>query len=283
VIIVTNKKKILLVKAPTGEYFENLKKDEDLRSSYTYSKPLISTALALLHSFLKKYGRYYYDITVIDFEIDELLDSKDGYACPRKIKERIDKVFNSEEYDALALSVMFSVNHKWADYISYLSKKKNPRSAVIIGGGYPTVFPEKSFTKTKCDYAVIGEGEDTLLHLLNNIFGNKPKEFNKLFSDISGYVFRDIHGDIISIPKTTFIDDLDLIPMPDWDALRGEEYFAKNRDPSIASGYYFPVLTTRGCPYLCTFCSVYQSDGRKMRCRSIDNIIHEIDYLEFAH
>jgi radical SAM superfamily enzyme YgiQ (UPF0313 family) len=274
------KKRILLVKAPTGEFIGNNDQDgnEDLRASYSYTKPLISTALALLYSFVAHYGGDYYDIIVKDFEIDELLDSEDEYACPKKIKNRIDIFFDTEKYDALALSVMFSVNREWADYISHLSKKKNPKATVIMGGGYSTTYPEKSLIKSKCDYAVIGEGEDTLLYLLNKIFGNQIKEFNAIFRDISGYVYRDITGDIVTIPKTTFIDNIDLIPMPNWDVLRGEEYFAKNKDSSIASHYYFPVLTTRGCPYLCTFCSVYQSDGRKMRCRSIEKIIEEVDY-----
>ena len=274
-----NKIKIALVKAPDGEFFGNVinNKDVDPRTSYSYTKPLISTALSLLYGFIEEYGGEHYDVIVKDFQIDELLDSEDEYACPMKIKERIDSFFDTESYDAIGLSVMFSVNHEWADYISHLSKRKNPKATIIMGGGYPTTFPEKSLNKSKCDYVVVGEGEDTFLYLLNKIFGNKNKRFDKLFSDISGYLHRDIYGDIVTIPKTTFIDNLDLVPMPNWDVLRGKEYFSKNKEASKIS-YYFPVLTTRGCPYLCTFCSVYQSDGRKMRCRSIEKIIEEIDF-----
>jgi anaerobic magnesium-protoporphyrin IX monomethyl ester cyclase len=274
------KKKIALVKAPDGEFFGNLKNnmDADLRTSYSYTKPLISTALALLYSFIEEYGGKYYEVIVKDFQIDELLDSEDEYACPMKIKDRIDSFFDTESYDAIGLSVMFSVNHEWADYISHLSKRKNPKTPIIMGGGYPTTFPEKSLNKSKCDYVVIGEGEDTFLYLLNKIFDIKNTRFDKIFSDISGYLHRDIFGNDVNIPKTTFIDNLDLVPTPNWDVLRGKEYFSKNNDSRLVTSYYFPVLTTRGCPYLCTFCSVYQSDGRKMRCRSIEKIIEEIDF-----
>jgi len=263
------KKKILLFKVPDCEFPSNNKPVEDLRSSFSYVIPTISSALAYLGSFLQKYADDDYEIKLIDISVDSLLESKNRQIIPESLIERMQTEIKNAEYDVIGLSAMFLTNYKWTILAAEYSRKYHPQARIILGGGYSTILSEESLKNTKADYIVIGEGEDTLLFLLNKIFGIRNEIFNKLFPHISGYAYFE-DGNYRVIPKSTYIDNLDLLPWPAWDLLQGEAYF---RD------FRFPIITTRGCPYLCNFCSVVEYDGRKLRCRSTDDILAEIDYF----
>ena len=272
-----NKVKVLLIKAPSCDFPDSDFQVNGLKAAYSYSKPVISTALALLSSFVKEYGEDHYEVTCIDPSVEELLEDGKDKIDVSTVHDKVSQIIAEYDYDVLAVSVMFSANAAWAQYICALSRDLNPDKKIIIGGGYSTIYPEQSLMDTKCDYVVIGEGEDTFLFLLNNIFNIQCNRFDALFSNISGYAYVDQELNQINvIPKTTFIENLDLIPAPDWDMCYGPEYFSRDAASIDTTHYYYPILTTRGCPYLCTFCSVAKGDGRAIRSRSLKSILDEI-------
>ncbi|HIH72526.1 MAG TPA: B12-binding domain-containing radical SAM protein [Thermococcaceae archaeon] len=145
-------------------------------------------------------------------------------------------------------------------------RDKIPDSIIIIGGPFPTLFPKMALKYTGADYAVIGEGEQTLYELLNYLATGKPK-----LNRIRGIAYVDKEGNIKLNPRRELISNLDKIPFPAFDLLPLDEYWEFDYFPSL------PLITSRGCPYQCTFCSERIIWGKTVRFRSIKNVIDEIE------
>ncbi|MBI5676800.1 MAG: radical SAM protein [Nitrospirae bacterium] len=123
------------------------------------------------------------------------------------------------------------------------------------------------------DYIVKGEGEVTFTELINALGTGRE------IRSISGLVFKDNIGDIVETPDREFIGDLDSIPFPAYDLLQIGDYF---KDPHFHGGLnkynlVLPILTSRGCPFKCSFC--YHAMGYTFRPRSPQNVVAEIDWL----
>jgi radical SAM superfamily enzyme YgiQ (UPF0313 family) len=142
--------------------------------------------------------------------------------------------------------------------------KKEIGCQVIIGGPLVSSNPEDMLKISEADVAVIGEGEETFLELLQQ----KPLE------DILGIVYKVLGGRFKRNPPRPLINDLNSIPFPAYDLLPNFKMY-KNRARKKPVGV---ILTSRGCPYQCTFCnaSVF---GKKFRARSPENVLKEIDLL----
>lgn len=145
-----------------------------------------------------------------------------------------------------------------------ISKRIFPHIPVILGGAHPSVLYKSALQQTKADFVVIGEGENTFAELVNE-FHNGGSNFDK----IEGLVFQTSNGKIIRTPPRSLIADLDSLPFPDRESLYKLETYRPD-DLSM-------IMTSRGCPYNCTFCSSIWE--RRVRSRSISNIIQEIEYL----
>ena len=117
-------------------------------------------------------------------------------------------------------------------------KAIRPQGMSLIGGAHASSIPEEA--STFADYVVQGEGEQVVLDLIN--YGADSK--------------------IISGPR---VSDLDTLPVPDFSLLAGADRMR-----------VIPVMTSRGCPYNCNFCSVTQMFGNHYRTHSVDRVIEEI-------
>ncbi len=144
---------------------------------------------------------------------------------------------------------------------------------VIIGGTLVTSESQLMFESLEPDFAVIGEGELTIVELLGVL--EKKEDPN----GIKGIIYRNNAGETIITPRREVINDLDSLPFPDFDSLGFPEYL-DNQDSTATPFSLFdyprpyPILCSRGCPFQCTFC--YHSLGRKYRNRSIENIVQEL-------
>jgi anaerobic magnesium-protoporphyrin IX monomethyl ester cyclase len=148
------------------------------------------------------------------------------------------------------------------------------RDCITIAGGiHPTALPEWTLRSLGLDYAVIGEGELTFIDLLNAIeSGQDP-------AGLPGTAtLRD--NRFIQGPSRPLIRDLDAIPLPDRDSLAFKRYL---RPPGNIRGKYLrratSIITSRGCPFGCVFCSSHGIFGRTIRRRSIENVMQEIHLL----
>jgi len=135
---------------------------------------------------------------------------------------------------------------------------------VVMGGPHVTFLADEALQH--CDYVVRGEGEEALPLLMQAI-----REKSDL-SQIPNLSYRDENGEIRNNPQTSTINDLDSLPYPDFNLIVGWK-----KTKSFHSAPIYPVLTSRGCPYGCKFCSVIGMFGRKMRFRSVENVIGEIE------
>lgn len=127
---------------------------------------------------------------------------------------------------------------------------------VVMGGPHCTFLPEESLRYA--DYVVRGEGEETIVELIERL------ESGKSLAGIKGLSYR--KGDtFLHNPARPLIQDLDSGPIPDFDVVHNWQ-----KRTTI------PIATSRGCPFGCKFCSVIQMFGRKYRFKSIERVIKEI-------
>jgi radical SAM superfamily enzyme YgiQ (UPF0313 family) len=132
---------------------------------------------------------------------------------------------------------------------------------VVFGGPHVTFKPEEALEFA--DYVVRGEGEETVVELLRWL---KDGDQSSL-SEIRGLSYR-TDGEIHHNPSRSPLRELDALPYPDLSLIEG---FEKMK--------VVPMITSRGCPFNCTFCSVTKMFGRRYRFRSSLKVIEEIESL----
>ena len=127
--------------------------------------------------------------------------------------------------------------------------------------------PEQVMIGRVFDFAIIGEGEETLLELVNNL---GDKESHK---DIAGLAFRANGNVIINGPRPP-LSDLDTLPIPDRRLLDLDNYTFSI--PKKGIDRWTLMMTNRGCPFSCIFCAARTIWGAKIRYRSIPRVLDEI-------
>ena len=167
---------------------------------------------------------------------------------------------------------MFVMSQKWIDETLKFSRKYHPNAKTIIGGGYPSIFPEHALSRHGIDISVVGEGEDTFLHAVNRLNNIVDSEFEKNFP-FEGYSATDGLGKIFSVPRKKGFIDLKELPPASYKWLDIENYFKKSGNRTL------PLEASRGCPYGCTYCNTHISWGRQVRYKTVDNIVAELSDL----
>lgn len=155
----------------------------------------------------------------------------------------------------------------------YLKIAKKANKITIVGGPHPSAVPHETMTlfQEDLDFAFAGEAEIGFPLLLERL-----ESSNHEFSDIPGLVWKE--GSKIIINPSSYNQNVDQFSIA-WDLIRPDEY------PEAQHGAFFerfpiaPIIATRGCPFLCTFCAAHFVVGRKVRKRSIENIFEEINFL----
>jgi len=160
-----------------------------------------------------------------------------------------------------------SSNFASAINIAKIAKRIDKNIIIIMGGHHPNLMGGKILENLEIDLCVRGEGEITIIELLRAI------ENNDINDTIAGISFRKNNA-IIDNPKRGFIENLDDLCFPHQYA--GEVLKDYNLYPKRA---FISIIATRGCPNNCTFCSSRNLWGRRVRFRSPDNIVKEINSL----
>ncbi|MCD4655322.1 B12-binding domain-containing radical SAM protein [bacterium] len=143
----------------------------------------------------------------------------------------------------------------------------------IAGGIHPTSLPEWTLRNLEVDFVVRGEGELTFPELLDALN-------NKLDPTKIPGIATIINEKFVMTSFRQPIQDLDTIPMPDRDSVDFNRYL---RPPGNIRGKYLQratsIITSRGCPFGCIFCSSHELFGRQVRRRSVNHVMREIDFL----
>ena len=221
--------------------------------NYNYHFPL---GLAYISATLKK-SRY---------EVDCLnLNHLEG-----SINDILNKKLDSQLY-AFVCTGGNTLTYSIIEVILNVAKNHKSKPKTIIGGPIITSEPEVIFEALSPDFGVIGEGEKTIIELLKSI--EKNKELNK----VQGIIYKQ-GGSIIITPKRKSIANLDSLPWPDFDGLEGEkqfEHICTNYNYYLNSTDYprvYTLLSSRSCPFQCTFCYHYDT----YRKRSLNNVMDEL-------
>jgi radical SAM superfamily enzyme YgiQ (UPF0313 family) len=131
---------------------------------------------------------------------------------------------------------------------------------VIMGGPHVTYLAEEALGHA--DFVIRGEGEQALMELID------ARENGGDYSEVSNLSYRK-DREIIHNPKQPPADNLDSLPYPDFSLLKRDQ-------PTKGGRSTIPVLTSRGCPFDCSFCSVTGMFGKKYRFRSAENVLAEL-------
>ncbi|MFA5276313.1 MAG: cobalamin-dependent protein, partial [Candidatus Omnitrophota bacterium] len=188
--------------------------------------------------------------------------------------EAIENIIRSYGPDIVGVNNLFTKQRDNAHEIYKIAKSIDKDIITIAGGAHPTVMPELVLADPEVDYVVLGEGERTIIDLVNFIEGESG------ISALDGIGYRE-DGKIRILPKKKFIEDLDTLPLPARHLLSMEKYFGlKSSHGSRGRKKFSPVITSRGCPAGCTFCSASSVWGKRFRARSAESVIKELKILK---
>jgi len=183
-------------------------------------------------------------------------------------------------YDVVGISSPTPLIHEaWAA----ARQAKEAGAITILGGPHLTLMPEESMQKPEVDLVVRGEGEDTLVEIVHEIEQQAPgpqRLASCRFEPILGMSWRDGAGRVIHNPPRPLREDLDNIPLPAHHLFKIERYtnlqpLTDGLDPHARA---YTIVTSRGCPFKCIFCSK-PITGDTWRPRSVENVITEWRWL----
>jgi len=149
-----------------------------------------------------------------------------------------------------------------AGKVAKLIKRWLPKTVVVVGGPHASAIPVETLQEFEdFDIAVVGEGEETIVELVNVI----RRKNSQSFKDIKGIAIR-VNSDIkLNLPRGS-VDDINTLPFPAWDLFELKYY-----------NTLLPVSTSRGCPYYCYFCNPNYL-GKKIRVKAFSKVVDEIEY-----
>jgi GT2 family glycosyltransferase/radical SAM superfamily enzyme YgiQ (UPF0313 family)/2-polyprenyl-3-methyl-5-hydroxy-6-metoxy-1,4-benzoquinol methylase/glycosyltransferase involved in cell wall biosynthesis len=252
------KKPVTVLIAPP-RYFKN----PEVSIYSGYSKNL---GLGYIAATLKQAG---YEVLIIDafaLGIDqfepEMMPNGRVFRCGLKIDQIAELIPARTAF--IGIGIPFSNVAPIGFDLAVQLKSKYPRAQVILGGIHPSTFPEDSL-RPGVDFVIAGEGERSMLALVS---GQAPES-------IPGLFWKDPDGTICRSERVEYIKHLDDLPFPAWELLPMEKYMTisprGNRQHRSLS-----VITSRGCPFSCKFCSVHPVAGSVWRARSAENVLSEI-------
>lgn len=190
-----------------------------------------------------------------------------------------------KDCQVIGFTCMSRCYERTVQLINFLRPKT--KSFFVWGGIHATLFPEN------CIYEVnavcIGEGEEALFELVTKIKNNEN------YYKIENFWFN-CAGNIIKNPIRKLIENLDILPYPDYcletqyilhndNFIKADIFFNKDNNFWLFSKNSVLIHSTRGCLYNCTYCAnnalnkIYKGKGHIIRSRSVDKIIGEIKYL----
>jgi radical SAM superfamily enzyme YgiQ (UPF0313 family) len=203
--------------------------------------------------------------------------------------ERLEDVVREYEPDIVGItSNTPQVKQGWL--AARIVKSVKPDTLIVQGGPHVSALPEESAARPEIDVVARGEGEDTwvdLCQMLERVKSGNPNfrvselldPRNKIFDNLLGITYLTVEGKVRHTHERTPIADLDTLPFPAYKYFKMDRYTSlQPAIDAIEKGKSFSMMTSRGCPYRCTFCS-QSVMAEKWRARSPEHVVSEWRHL----
>lgn len=218
-----------------------------------------------------------------NIEVAILDIAAEGVHKVRKIGERlryglsrkeIEKRIKDYSPQIAAITCQSTLHAQDAHQTAKIVKEIDKNILVVMGGAHPSAAPEEVLKDENIDIVVKGEGEVTFLEIVKNFQEKKP--LDKILG-----TFTRKQGNIVENPPRPFIKNIDILPFPARHLLPMDIYL---KEMAKQSNYLMrqpglTIISSRGCPGNCVYCSVRAVWGRLWRSRSPKNIVDEIETL----
>jgi magnesium-protoporphyrin IX monomethyl ester (oxidative) cyclase len=233
--------------------------------------PHIPMGLVYIASYLEKSG---HEVKILD-TLAEGRDVIESRGESNRIGMRaveIKKIIRKFKPELVGISVMFTAFKDDALDLAKLVKTVDKGIKVIVGGAHVSINPKSMVESEFIDFAVKGEGEEIMAEVVGAM-GNKME-----LKDIGGLVYKE-RGKIFENKRMGMITNLDDLPFPALHLLNWKMY----DDPNNVYQMRHPIgsmVTSRGCPNHCVYCSIHAVWEHSWRGRSPKNVVDEIEYLK---
>lgn len=221
--------------------------EDKVRSPIINESSHYPLGLAYIHAYLEKQGHNVETHFLNDYSYND---------CYQIVRDRLQAF--------LPVVVGFNIltsNRVSTYYLIEYIRKHHPDVKIIIGGIHTSAMYKQLIEKYPYIIAVIGEGEVTMAELLIKI------QNNEAIDNVLGIAFHR-GNEVVVTTSRPLINDLDQLPFP-----KHEIFFNPERINAC-------ILTTRGCPFSCSFCALDLISRRTVRQRSIKNVIEEIEHIK---
>jgi anaerobic magnesium-protoporphyrin IX monomethyl ester cyclase len=200
-----------------------------------------------------------YVVEIIDCQVSKLNRSQ------------LEDIFVQSQPDIVGVTSA-TLTYNPALEIVKIAKETLPNCLTVLGGPHVTVLDEQTLSKQpEVDIVVRGEGEQTMLELVDLAIRSKLQNL----PEVEGITFRK-HGKVVRNKARSFIQNLDELPHPAYKHFELSKY-------SIVGKMYLPIITSRGCPFQCTFCLASRMCGKHFRTRSPKKVVDELEWLRDEH
>jgi anaerobic magnesium-protoporphyrin IX monomethyl ester cyclase len=179
--------------------------------------------------------------------------------------------------DVVGIAIPFSGWWKSAHEVASVVKSIDKDIITVLTGLHPSARPAECLAHPNIDFAVIGEPEKTVFELACVVEQGNVKGFKK----VKGIAFNR-NGEMIITPPRPEIHDIDSLPFPARHLLPMDTYFAAVKENPLRGEIrkrWATMITSRGCPHNCVFCSIHVVMGKKWRSRSPENVVDELEQL----
>ncbi len=206
---------------------------------------------------------------------------EDGFECTGLTPEEILSEIRAYAPSIIGITSPFTTQVRQVKAVAALAKQYDARVPVVVGGPHPSIQPKQTLDCPDIDYAIVGEGEYAFLEFV------RRWEAKADVTGIPGLAFR--RDGVVTVNPPEIITDLDALPFPAYHLLPMGEYYEAarrvraSRSISTYGKRWATLITSRGCPYQCVFCSIKPTMGYRWRARSPENVLAEMEYLIRTH
>jgi anaerobic magnesium-protoporphyrin IX monomethyl ester cyclase len=189
--------------------------------------------------------------------------------------DRIRDEIQRRKPDIVGIANPFTCQVEHSIKIADIVKEVDPSVLTVVGGPHVSVMPTDFLEDAKnVDIAVIGEGEYAMRDIAQFFEGNKK------IADVEGIAHRREDGKVVLNAPRPFLKDLDELPYPAYHLVDMEQYLSpKKVEYRSFQDRALSMITSRGCPFNCSFCSVHLHMGKPFRAHSVDYVVGHLEHV----